>query len=82
MPRSNRRDEAGSDGRMTRSQASMLRYFALNSNRVISKQELLDKVWPDTHVTEALVKDYVRRLRRILDDDPGQSRFIETVRGS
>jgi DNA-binding winged helix-turn-helix (wHTH) protein len=59
----------------------MLRYFALNSNRVISKQELLHKVWPDTHVTEDLVKDYVRRLRRILGDDAGQPRYIETVLG-
>jgi len=72
------------DGRaeqLTPTQAAMLRYFALNPNRVISQQELLDKVWPDTHVTEALVKDYVRKLRRILDDDPRQPHFIETVRG-
>jgi TolB-like protein/Flp pilus assembly protein TadD len=71
----------GRESQLTPTQASMLRYFAFNSNRVISKQELLDMVWPDTHVTEALVKDYVRRLRRILDDDPSQPRFIETVRG-
>ncbi len=71
----------GRESQLTPTQASMLRYFTLNSNRVISKQELLDEVWPDTHVTEDLVKDYVRRLRRILDDDPSQPRFIETVRG-
>lgn len=71
----------GREAQLTPTQTSMLRYFALNSNRVISKQELLDKVWPDTHVTEDLVKDYVRKLRRILDDDPSRPRFIETVRG-
>lgn len=71
----------GRESQLTPTQASMLRYFALNSNRVISKHELLDKVWPDTHVTEALVKDYVRKLRQILGDDPSQPRFIETVRG-
>ena len=72
------------DGRelqLTPTQASMLRYLTLNSNRVIPKQELLDEVWPDTHVSEDLVKDYVRRLRRILKDDPKKPCFIETVRG-
>lgn len=69
------------EAKLTRTQTSMLRCFALNSNRVISKQELLNKVWPNTYVTEDLVKDYVRKLRRILDDDPKQPRFIETVRG-
>jgi hypothetical protein len=44
----------GRESQLTPTQASMLRYFAFNSNRVISKQELLDMVWPDTHVTEAL----------------------------
>lgn len=71
----------GRESQLTPTQASMLHYFALNSNRVISKQELLDEVWPETHVTEGLVKDYVRRLRRILNDEPRQPRFIETVRG-
>jgi DNA-binding winged helix-turn-helix (wHTH) protein len=47
----------GRESQLTPTQASMLRYFAFNSNRVISK------------------------LRRILDDDPSQPRFIETVRG-
>ncbi len=59
----------------------MLEYFARNPNRLITKQELLDEVWPDTHVTEALVKDYVRKIRRILQDDALQPGFIETARG-
>jgi TolB-like protein/Flp pilus assembly protein TadD len=71
----------GRESQLTPTQISMLRYFALNPKRVISKREILDKVWPDTHVTDDLVKDYVRKLRRILDDDPNQPRFIETVRG-
>ena len=71
----------GRESQLTPTQASMLRHFARNPNRLISKQELLEKVWPNTHVTESLVKDYVRRLRRILGDDPDRPRFIETVRG-
>ena len=38
-------------------------------------------MWPDTHVTEALVKDYVRKIRRLLGDDAKRPRFLETARG-
>lgn len=60
---------------------SMLRHFALNPGRLITKQELLDEIWPDTHVTEGLVKDYVRKIRTILKDDAERPRYIETARG-
>ena len=60
---------------------SVLRHFAENPRRVITKQELLDNVWPHTHVTEELVKDYVRKVRRLLNDDPVRPHFIETARG-
>ena len=67
--------------RLTPTQFSMLRYFALNPDRLITKRELLDQVWPDTHVTEDSVKDYVRKIRKILNDDARRPRFIETARG-
>ncbi len=60
---------------------SMLRHFALNPGRLITRQELLENVWPDTHVSEDLVKDYVRKLRRLLGDDAAKPRVIETARG-
>lgn len=67
--------------RLTPRLLAMLRYFAENPGRLISRQELLDRVWPDTHVSEGLVKDYVRRLRGVLSDDAREPRFIETARG-
>ncbi len=60
---------------------SVLRHFAENPGRLITRQELLDRVWPELHVTEALVKDYVRRARKVLGDDAARPRFIETARG-
>ncbi len=60
---------------------SMLRHFAQNPGRLITKQELLDEIWPNTHVTDGLVKDYVRKIRRVLLDDAEHPRFIETARG-
>ena len=60
---------------------SMLRFFAENPGRLITRQELLDQLWPETHVTEALVKDYVRKIRKVLNDDAERPHFIETARG-
>ena len=71
----------GREVALTPTSFSMLRYFVSHPNRLIPKQELLDRVWPDTHVGEGLVKDYVRRLRRLLGDDPAAPAFIETARG-
>jgi TolB-like protein/Tfp pilus assembly protein PilF len=47
----------------------------------VTKEALLDAVWPDTYVEEGQVKQFVRQLRRILHDDSMTPRFIETVRG-
>lgn len=60
---------------------AMLRYFVAHPDRLITKQELLSQVWPDTHVSDGLVKDYVRKIRRVLGDDPAEPAFIETARG-
>jgi TolB-like protein/Tfp pilus assembly protein PilF len=67
--------------RLTPRLLSMLRYFAENPGRLISRQELLEQVWPDTHVSEGSVKDYVRRLRKVLNDNAEKPQFIETARG-
>ncbi|HET9209395.1 MAG TPA: winged helix-turn-helix domain-containing protein, partial [Thermoanaerobaculia bacterium] len=56
----------------------VLRHLARHAGRVVSKEELLDEVWPDTHVTDGVLKRAVCHIRRVLDDPPQQSRFIET----
>ncbi len=60
---------------------SMLAYFVSHPNRLISRQELLDRIWPTTHVSEGSVKDYVRQIRRALGDSSSTPAYIETVRG-
>ncbi len=59
----------------------LLVFFARNPGRLLSKEAILRGVWPETHVTEGSVKDVVKQLRRALDDDPHNPRFIQTKRG-
>jgi DNA-binding winged helix-turn-helix (wHTH) protein/TolB-like protein/Flp pilus assembly protein TadD len=50
-----------------------------NSGRVIEKDELLKKVWPDVFVEEATLAQNVFTLRKQLGDDRETALYIETV---
>ncbi len=58
---------------------ALLRYLVEQAGRLVTKEELLKAVWPETYVSEGLLKGYIRDLRDVLGDDPQAPRFIETV---
>src|SRR5205823_681699 len=57
----------------------LLEHMALRPGQLVSKAELLDAVWPDTHVTPSVLAGCVRELRRALGDDARAPRFVETA---
>ncbi len=57
----------------------LLLFLIENRGRVVRKQELLDGIWRDTAVTEGALTRSIGLLRRALDDDSREPRFIETV---
>ncbi len=48
---------------------------------LVTKDELLSSVWPDTVVEENNLDKSISRLRQILGERKGEHTFIETVRG-
>ncbi len=50
-----------------------------NPQRLISKDELLSAVWGDAAVTENSLTRAIVKLRKALEDDSREPRFIETV---
>ena len=46
----------------------LLHYFVQHPDRVLTKDELLDAVWPQTAVTEAVVRVTIGHLRKVLGD--------------
>jgi len=50
----------------------MLRLFATSGGRVLSKQELMEAVWPNVHVGEDSLFQCIRELRTALGDDQRQ----------
>ncbi len=57
----------------------VLRVLLERPGRRVLKAELLDEVWPDTHVADGVLKVCVAELRRALGDSATAPRFIETV---
>lgn len=53
--------------------------FLQRPGQLISKEELLERLWPDIHVGQDVLTQTIWKLRRALGDDPKEPRFIETV---
>lgn len=57
----------------------VLRRLMERSGQLVTKDELLEAVWPNTHVIETVLNNAVGQLREALGDDSKRPRFIETV---
>ena len=60
---------------------AVLRYLVEHSGALVTKDALLDAVWSETVVSEAVLKTCVRELRQALGDNERAPQFIETVHG-
>ncbi|HEX2239510.1 MAG TPA: AAA family ATPase, partial [Gammaproteobacteria bacterium] len=58
---------------------SVLCYLSENPTRLVTKEELLDAVWPGRCVTDGVLKACIREIRKALGDEPKAPRFIETL---
>jgi predicted ATPase len=59
---------------------AVLRYLVENPQRLITHDELLTKLWPETYVQPQVLRTYVLELRKLLGDEAENPRFIRTVR--
>jgi DNA-binding winged helix-turn-helix (wHTH) protein len=58
---------------------AILRVLVLNRDRAVTKDELLQTVWPNTVVEEANLSQQIFTLRKLFDDDPARPVFIATI---
>ncbi|HEX7805787.1 MAG TPA: response regulator transcription factor [Cellulomonas sp.] len=71
---------SGTDIHLTATEFELLRYFMRNPKRVLSKAQILDRVWQYDFGGQAnIVELYVSYLRRKID--AGRSPMIHTLRG-
>lgn len=55
--------------------------LAERAGEIVSKDELIARVWPDTFVEQANLRVHIAALRKALGEDPAYGRVIETVPG-
>ena len=59
---------------------AVLHCLLSQAGRLVTKETLLNTVWPETVVGEAVLTVVIRELRQALGDQARQPQFIETVR--
>lgn len=57
---------------------AVLKLLVENAGLLVTKQQVLDTVWPGTFVGDAVLKDNIRQLREALNDDAVSPTYIET----
>jgi DNA-binding response OmpR family regulator len=74
---------AGETIRLTLLEAMLLKLLVQSAGRVVSKGEILEKVWNVSADTETrAVDNFIVRLRRYLEPNPRFPRYLHTVRGA
>ena len=73
----------GSRTELSEKEIDLLRYLAANAGRIISRDELLLRVWQlaPRGISTRTIDMHIARLREKLRDDPHEPRVILTVRG-
>ncbi len=75
-----RRD--GQEIKLTRTEFDLLHYLMQNPNKVLSHRRILQQVWGPEYGDESeYLRVYVGRLRRKLEDDPGNPAYLLTEHG-
>jgi two-component system alkaline phosphatase synthesis response regulator PhoP len=68
---------------LSRKETMILRCLAEKPGEVVTRAEILERVWGyDAFPTERTIDNFIVRLRRVLEPDPQAPRYIHTVRGA
>jgi DNA-binding response OmpR family regulator len=67
---------------LTVMEAELLRHLVRNEGKVVSRKSILEEVWGLHEDTDTrAIDNFVVRLRRYIEEDPGKPRHLQTVRG-
>jgi len=69
----------GAERKLTPKAAAVLSALIEANGDVRTRADLLDRVWPDVHVTEEVLTQAIAELRRAFGDDARNPKFLETI---
>ncbi|MBC9226099.1 response regulator [Aeromicrobium sp. 636] len=72
----------GQEVKLPLKEFELLEFFLRNSGRVLTRGQLIDRVWGSDYVGDTKTLDvHVKRLRAKIEDDPAHPTVLTTVRG-
>src|SRR6202035_4073039 len=57
----------------------VLCYMVEKAGNLVTQDELLEALWPETYVNQEVLRKYILEIRKVLGDRPEKPEFIETV---
>jgi len=67
---------------LTLMESDLLRHLVKNDGKIVSRKQILEEVWGLHEDTDTrAIDNFIVRLRRYIEDDPGKPRHLVTVRG-
>lgn len=67
---------------LTLMEIKLLRYLIENESRAVSRKQILEDVWGLQEDTDTrAIDNFIVRLRKYLEDEPNDPKFLKTVRG-
>lgn len=79
QPELNRISRCGESVHLQPRVMDVLVYLAARPGKVVPKTDLVDALWPEEFVSDAVLNRAMCELRRLLGDDPADPRFVETI---
>ena len=79
-PSLNRISRNGHDQRVEPKVMRVLETLAEKPGEVVSRDDLVARIWPGVFVTDDVLHRTIRELRRAFGDDTANPRYIETIR--
>jgi two-component system alkaline phosphatase synthesis response regulator PhoP len=66
---------------LSKKEIELLKLFSEKKGIVVSRDEILDKIWPDQFPTSRTIDNYILAFRKIFENDPKNPIHFHSIRG-
>ena len=75
-------NKVGDEFRLTQRQVKLLKLLISKNNEVVSREEILEKIWGyDVYIKTRTIDNVILSLRKIFEKDKTPNTFFKSVRG-
>ena len=66
---------------ISKKEIELLKLFKDKQGQVVSRNEILDKIWPDQFPTSRTIDNYILSFRKLFEKDPKNPLYFHSIRG-